>query len=73
MAAPNPKGSTGYRGRASTPGSNSQHKVGKWNVTAELQKDTGSIMDVDRPSSYAQIGPQSKTGFGKNEDHTKGS
>lgn len=37
----------------------------KWKVTV-TDKSSGAVLDTSRPSSKPQIGPQSKTNFGKN-------
>lgn len=44
----------------------------KWKITTD-DESTGSIMDTDRPYNAPyqvsrQIGPQSKTDFGKDQD-----
>jgi hypothetical protein len=59
-----------HKGKANTSGS-SWVNSGRFKPT-NSQADTGSIKDVDRPPSYPQIGPQSKTGFGKDTDDTGG-
>lgn len=58
--------------KASTP---NQMKVGGWKVTTD-DTSTGSIMDTTRPfqkpyQANRQIGPQSKTNFGRNRDDNK--
>jgi hypothetical protein len=59
-----------HKGLADTKGS-SWVNSGRFKPTND-PKDTGSIMDTARLPTYPQIGPQSKTGFGKDTDDTGG-
>jgi hypothetical protein len=43
---------------------------GRFKSSQEQNKGTGSVMDVDRPPTYPQIGPVSKTGFGQKRKGT---
>ena len=54
-----------HKGKATQP---APSYAGKWKVTS-TDKSDGVIKDVDRPATYPQIGPNSKTGFGSENEN----
>lgn len=55
------------KGNADTISPSQVSYAGKFKVIS-TDKSDGVVMDTARPASYPQIGPSSKTGFGKDND-----